>query len=146
VRSRLTFSTFIAMAFWPVVPAQALTEDALKDRGFRQMTCTFDQRCVIGQPCEKAWRDHRWYLNEDEAAAYRVFRNGEISRKAQLMLDARWKQRSNARAIVMPMREAVAGHLTMFHEGGAIYSIQYAASPGSGQFFLGQCDMEAAPS
>lgn len=126
--------------FW-TTPAQALTVEGLKSGGYHEMLCTFKQRCVINLPCEMAWRDHRWFLNEAEGHAYRVYRGGRISRKGQLMLDQRWKQTSQARAILMPMREAVASHLTVFDGGGAIYTLQYAANPGSGQFFLGQCEM-----
>ena len=84
----------------------------------------------------------RWYLNDEERIAYREFEDGRL-RKGLLMLDARWLDRSDARAIVMPLREAVASHMTVFDGGGAIYSLQYAGNPGSGQFFLGQCDMSS---
>ncbi|MEM6889166.1 MAG: hypothetical protein AAF636_13610 [Pseudomonadota bacterium] len=123
------------------MPGHALSEADLEARGYREMSCLFDQRCVIGQPCERAWRDQRWYLNDAEAAAYRVYRGGQVSRRAQLMQDQRWKNYSEARAILMPMREAVASHLTAFDGGGAIYSLQYAGNPGAGQFFLRQCDL-----
>ena len=83
----------------------ALSVDDLKERGYREMTCVFDERCVIGQPCERAWRDHRWFLKDADSAAYRVFRNGQLSRKAQLMLDSRWK----APAIRPPSASAQAG-------------------------------------
>jgi hypothetical protein len=144
---RLSLHIAAAALVWSVsaVAAAALTADNLRAQGYREMDCLFDQRCVIGQACEEAWRDHRWYLNDAEAAAYRVQRGGTLSRRAQLMLDSRWKERSRARAILMPLREAVAAHLTVFHDGGAIYALQYAGNPGSGQFLLGQCDLEEAP-
>jgi len=142
VTARLKIRRLIVAGFFCLAShgALALTEEDLRSQGFREVTCLFDQRCVIGLPCETAWRDQRWYLSDREQAAYRVFRGGRISRKLPLMLDARWKDRSEARAILNPMREAVASHLTIFDGGGAIYSLQYAANPGSGQFFLGQCD------
>ena len=117
--------------------ATALTEENLRQQGFREMACHFAQRCVINLPCEKAWRDVRWFLNNAEVVAYRVNSNDGLSGKARLSLDTRWKERSDARSIVIPMREAVAGHMTVFYGGGAIYTVQYAANPGSGQIFLG---------
>ena len=122
-------------------PVIALTEADLAARDYVSMACLFDQRCVIGLPCERAWREVRWMLSDDEGAAYQVRRNGDLSRKALMMKDARWKDTSEARAIVMQMREAVASHLTVFDGGGAIQSFQYAANPGAGQFFLGTCEM-----
>ena len=132
----------LALAVW-AGPLSALTQDDLARQGYRVMECVFDQRCVLGQACERAWRDQRWMLSDGEGIAYRVERGGKISRKAILMLDARWKEFSRARAIVTPMREAVASQLTVFDDGGAIQSFQYAASPGAGQFYLGRCTMEA---
>ena len=125
----------------PASAALALTEADLRERGYREMSCLFDQRCLLGQPCERAWRDQLWLLNDAEAAAYRVYRGGDVSRRAQLMQDSRWKTLSKARAILMPLREAVASHLTVFDDGGAIYSMQYDATPGEGQFLLGRCEM-----
>ncbi|WP_157598674.1 hypothetical protein [Tateyamaria omphalii] len=125
-------------------PAAALTEGDLRDQGYQPLTCLFDQRCVIGQPCERAWREFRWLINDDTGSAYAVRDQGKIGRKLPLMQDARWKARSDARAILMPMREAVAGHLTVFDGGGAVYSVQYAGNPGDGQTFLGQCEVGMA--
>ena len=122
--------------------ALALSTDDLRADGYQVMECRFDQRCVLGNPCERAWRDMRWYLNDTEQTAYREYDNGRLQ-KGLLMKDARWKDTSDARAIVMQMREAVASHMTVFDGGGAIYSLQYAGNPGSGQFFLGQCDLTA---
>ena len=122
--------------------AQALTAEDLAAQGYRQMDCTFKERCLIGQPCERAWRSMQLYLNDDAGIAYRQYDNGRL-RKGLLMLDARWKTYSEARAIVMPMREAVASHLTIFDGGSAVYSLQYAGGPGSGQFLRGSCEMEA---
>ncbi|MEO0766721.1 MAG: hypothetical protein AAFS01_08355 [Pseudomonadota bacterium] len=118
-----------------------MTEADLADRGYVAMDCLFDQRCVLGQPCIAAWRDVRWRMNDAEQAAYQVRRDGEVSRRALMMMDARWKDTSEARAIVMQMREAVASHLTVFDGGGAIQSFQYAGDPGAGQFFLGTCEV-----
>ena len=129
--------------FWPA-STHALSLPDLEERGYAMLECDFNQRCVIGQACEPAWRYIRWMINQTEGAAYRVRSRGRIGRKLQLMQDARWKERSDALAILNPMREAVASHLTVFDEGGAIYSIQYAASPGSGQFFLGHCRIGGA--
>lgn len=134
---RILFSALLI--FWSGT-ATALTIDDLRSDGYRALECRFDQRCVLGSPCERAWRNMRWYLNDDDKIAYREFEDGRL-RKGLLMLDARWLERSDARAIVMPLREAVASHMTVFDGGGAIYSLQYAGNPGSGQFFLGQCDM-----
>lgn len=134
---RILFSALLI--FWSGT-ATALTIDDLRSDGYRALECRFDQRCVLGSPCERAWRNMRWYLNDDDKIAYREFEDGQL-RKGLLMLDARWLERSDARAIVMPLREAVASHMTVFDGGGAIYSLQYAGNPGSGQFFLGQCDM-----
>ena len=120
--------------------ASALTADDLRSDGYTTLECRFDQRCVLGSPCERAWRDMRWYLKDEDQIAYREYDDGRL-RKGMLMLDARWLERSEARAIVMPLREAVASHMTVFDGGGAIYSMQYAGNPGSGQFFLGQCQM-----
>ena len=123
-------------------PAFALSLPDLEARGFEALDCRFDQRCVIGQPCERAWRDMRWMVHVADGAAYRVRREGRIGRKLPLMQDARWKGRSEALAILSPMREAVAGHLTVFDGGGAIYTLQYAGAPGAGQVFLGTCKRE----
>ena len=120
--------------------AQALSGDTLEADGYRVMDCRFTERCLIGVPCERAWRDMRWYLNDEIGLAYREQLDGSY-RKGLLMKDARWKDTSQARAIVMPMREAVASHMTVFDGGGAIYSLQYAANPGSGQFLRGTCKM-----
>jgi hypothetical protein len=122
-------------------PASAQSEADLTAKGYRPMACLFDQRCVIGQPCERAWRDMRWLLNDDKGTAFRVHSGGKIYGEALLMKDRRWGDQSEARAILHPMREAVASHLTVFDGGGAIFSTQYAANPGSGQFFLGTCTM-----
>ena len=120
-------------------PSAALTAADLIERGYNELACRFDQRCVIGLPCERAWRDFRWLVSDAEGAAYRLRPDGRIGRKQPMMRDARWRKRSQALAILGPMREAVASHLTVFDGGGAIFSIQYAADPGSGQFFLGTC-------
>ncbi len=80
-------------------------------------------------------------MKDEDGAAYQVRRGGDLSRRAHLMMDARWKGTSEARAIVMQMREAVASHLTVFDGGGAIQSFQYAANPGAGQFYLGTCEV-----
>ena len=122
--------------------ATALTGADLQERGYRLMECRFTERCLIGAACERAWRENQWYLNDEEGAVYRAYRNGRM-RRGLLLLDARWKELSEARQILMPMREAVASHLTVFDGGGAIYSLQYAASPGSGQFLRGTCEMES---
>jgi hypothetical protein len=120
--------------------AQALTAADLRAQGFRVMDCTFTERCLIVAPCERAWRDMRWYLNDAQGIAYREQAEGRFG-KGVLMKDARWKDQSRSRAIIMPMREAVASHITVFDGGGAIYSLQYAANPGSGQFLRGTCDL-----
>ncbi|MEL6565678.1 MAG: hypothetical protein AAFQ59_14655 [Pseudomonadota bacterium] len=133
--------TWAAVLLCVAGPAVALTETELASRGYVAMDCLFDQRCVIGQPCMTAWRDVRWMMSDDEGTAYEVRRNGEVSRRAMMMKDARWKDTSEARAIVMQMREAVASHLTVFDGGGAIQSFQYAANPGAGQFYLGKCEV-----
>ena len=121
--------------------AQALSPEDLRGDGFREMRCHFSERCLIGEPCETAWRDMRWFLKDADGIAYRAHRSGRLQR-GELRLDRRWEERSEARSILMPMREAVASHLTVFDGGGAIYSLQYAADPGSGQFLLGTCETE----
>ncbi len=133
---RLIFALIIL-----ATPVSVLTEAELAGRGYVAMNCLFDQRCVLGEPCVAAWRDVRWRLNDAEEAAYQVRRNGEVSRRALVMKDARWKDTSEARAIVMQMREAVASQLTVFDGGGAIQSFQYAGNPGAGQFYLGTCEV-----
>jgi len=129
----------IAAVFWAGI-VQALTADSLQADGYRVMECRFTERCLIGAPCDRAWRDMRWYLNDEAGIAYREQGEGQF-RKGILMQDARWKGYSQARAIVMPMREAMASHMTVFDGGGAIYSLQYAANPGSGQFLRGTCEL-----
>ncbi len=121
--------------------AQSVEE--FEAKGFDKLQCHFDQRCLIGQPCEFTYQDHLWYLDEAEMAAWHV--NDQWIRRGTLMKDDRWKDTSEARAILMPLRRAVASHLTVFDDGGAIYSIQYDASPGSGQFYLGACEREWVP-
>ena len=118
----------------------ALTSDDLADQGYRTVECLFTERCLIGAPCERAWRDQRWYLNDETGTVYREWRDGRL-RRGLLFLDRRWEERSEARQIVMPMEEAVASHLTIFDGGGAIYSLQYWANPGSGQFLRGTCEV-----
>ena len=120
--------------------ASALTEDALAAQGYTPLSCLFRERCVIGQACEASWRDMRWMMNDEDGSAYRIREDGDAARRSMLMMDTRWKTTSKARAIVSPMREAVASQLTVFDGGGAILSIQYAANPGAGQFFLGTCE------
>ena len=120
-------------------PATAMSGDTLKARGFSPLSCLFTERCLIGMPCERAWREMRWYLSDAEGIAYRAHDDGKFQ-KGQLLSDARWGNLSEARQIVMPMREAVASNLTVFDGGGAVYSLQYAANPGSGQFYLGACN------
>ena len=134
----------MAFAFL-ATPVWALSEGDLNAQGFGRFDCFFDQRCVINLPCERAWRNMRWYFSDEAGLAYRAFPTGRL-RRGHLMQDARWKARSEARAIVMQMREAVASHLTVFDGGGAIYSIQYAANPGSGQFFTGTCEITSGGS
>ncbi|MEL6242578.1 MAG: hypothetical protein AAFV87_02790 [Pseudomonadota bacterium] len=132
----------IGFTWFAASSAAALSEADLTARGYIAMDCLFDQRCVIGQPCMRAWREVRWMLSDGDGAAYQVRRGGKVSRKALMMKDARWKDRSQGRAIVMPMREAVASHLTVFDGGGAIQSFQYAGAPGAGQFYLGTCQLK----
>lgn len=134
----LRFAILFSIA---ALPAMALTEADLRAEGYQPLTCLFDERCVIGQPCEPAYREFRWLINDDTGSAYPVRDRGTIGRKLPLMKDARWKDRSEARAILSPMREAVAGHLTVFDGGGSVYSLQYAGNPGAGQTFLGQCEI-----
>lgn len=122
-------------------PAAAVTEAQLAADGYVPMNCVFNQRCVIGKPCERTWRDARWMMSDAAGKAYQVHRGGTIYGASMLMKDDRWKDLSEARAIVAPMRRAVASHLTVFDGGGAIWSHQYAANPGSGQFFTGTCEL-----
>ncbi|MEL7098401.1 MAG: hypothetical protein AAGM84_06180, partial [Pseudomonadota bacterium] len=112
-------------------PALAITEAELASDGYVVMDCVFDQRCLIGKPCERTWRDARWMMSDAKGKAYQVHRGGKIYGASMLMKDDRWKDLSEARAIVSPMRRAVASHLTVFDGGGAIWSHQYAANPGS---------------
>ena len=116
----------------------ALDRSDLEQQGYRAVECLFTERGVIDTPCERAWRESRWFLNDATGIAYREFEDGRL-RRGHLFLDRRWEKRSEARQIVMPMEEAVASHLTIFDGGGAIYALQYWANPGSGQFFRGQC-------
>ncbi|MEO0390900.1 MAG: hypothetical protein AAF218_08155 [Pseudomonadota bacterium] len=125
-------------------PAAALTEAELAADGYAVMDCLFKQRCVIGKPCEPAWRDVRWMLSDAAGKAYQVHRGGKIWGPSVLMKDDRWADTSEARAILSPMRRAVAAHLTVFDGGGAIWSHQYAANPGSGQFYTGTCALPEA--
>lgn len=127
------------------LPAGALNRDDLDRQGYRTLSCTFKERCVIGQPCEVAWSDAEWMFDDASASAYRVERDGGIGHKLLLMLDARWKDRSQARAILSPMREAVASHLTVFDGGTAVFALQYAGAAGSGQMLRGRCDFGEAP-
>lgn len=132
-------AAFLVMAL--ATPAAAVTEAELEADGYVPMTCVFDQRCLIGKPCERTWRDVRWMMNDAARKAYQVHRGGKIYGASILMKDDRWGDLSEARAIVSPMRRAVASHLTVFDGGGAIWSHQYAANPGSGQFFTGTCEL-----
>lgn len=126
-------------------PATALTPEALTDKGYGTIACLFREHCVIGVPCKRAWRELTWYHNDAEGQAYQDYGDGRL-RRGMLMPDQRWKSTSQARAIVMPMREAVAGHLTVFDDGGAVYSMQYAGNPGSGHFLLGRCEISEGAS
>ncbi|WP_124112783.1 hypothetical protein [Palleronia sp. THAF1] len=130
----------MATALALVAAAPALAQDAadLKARGYSVLDCVFRERCVIGQPCQPSYRATRYWLNDAEGRAYAERRDGSF-RRGILSLDARWKDLSRARSIVFALREAVASQMTMFHDGGAILSVQYAANPGSGQFLLGRC-------
>ena len=119
----------------PVVAQDVAT---LESNGYELLTCTFRDRCVIGQPCAEYYRQHRYYVNDAKGRAYREGTDGRM-RQGTLMQDARWGDLSRARAIIMPLREAVASQMTMFHDGGAILSVQYSADPGSGQFLRGRC-------
>ena len=116
----------------------AQTLERLKAEGYRLMECTFTERCVIGQPCERAWRQVRWHVNPETDRAFREAENGRL-RSAEARQDARWKHRSNGLSIFTPMREGVSSHLTVFHNGAAILSVQYGSGMGSGQFQRGTC-------
>lgn len=131
--------TLVAVLTALAAPALALSERALRDDGYRALDCVFTERCLIGQPCTRSFRQIRWWLSDADARAYQVGRGGDLTRGI-LSLDTRWKDLSKARSILMPMREQVASHLTVFHSGGAIYSVQYAADPGSGAFLRGTCE------
>ncbi|NRB36606.1 MAG: hypothetical protein HRU31_18130 [Rhodobacteraceae bacterium] len=132
---------FVMLALiWMAAPLAALSPNDVSARGFGTMTCLFHERCVIGQPFERAWHQRIWYTHDAEQLAYGHFDDGRL-RKAQVMLDARWGEVSGARAIPAPLREAVASHPTVFDGDDAIYSIQYAGSPGLGQFLRGSCDI-----
>lgn len=132
---------FWSLALLVLLPGAggAVSVNDLEAQGYRALSCTFTERCLIGAPCERAWRDWRWMLSDDDGVAYRVSRDGDLE-KGLLLKDARWKDYSNARAIIMPLREGIAGQMTMFHDGAAVYSMQYAGGPGSGQFFRGTCE------
>jgi len=121
-------------------PAAALSVDDLPRHRYRLVECRFTERCLIGKPCEWAWRQSRWHVNDKNGTAYREYQDGRL-RKGVVFMDTRWEERSGARSIFLPMREAVASHLTIFDGGGAIYSLQYAPNPGSGQFRRGTCEM-----
>ncbi|MEL6449826.1 MAG: hypothetical protein AAFQ19_01095 [Pseudomonadota bacterium] len=141
---RVTRLTLLIVWAITAGPAAALTEADLRAKGYGALECLFQERCVIGQPCTRTWRDMRWMINDATASAYQVRRAGAVGRKLMLMQDARWKGRSEARAILSPMREAVASHLTVFDGGQAIYALQYAGTPGSGQMLRGQCEFKEA--
>ena len=128
----------LVLLIWPGAGLTFSVSD-LEARGFTPLTCTFTERCLIGAPCERAWRDWTWMVSDEEGTAYRVGSDGD-TRKALLLKDTRWKDYSNARAIVMPLREGIASQMTMFHDGTAVYSLQYAGGAGSGQFFRGRCE------
>lgn len=124
--------------------AASQTAETLLADGYARMECTFTERCVIGQACERAWRQQVWYLNDATGLAYRQRSSGRM-RQAELRLDARWKARSDGRSILSPMREGISSHLTVFHDGTALQSIQYTGGGGSGQFLRGTCAMEQDP-
>ncbi|MEM8730184.1 MAG: hypothetical protein AAGF79_09715 [Pseudomonadota bacterium] len=126
-------------------PAAALDVPDLEARGYQRLTCEFHERCLIGQPCERAWRYLTWHVLVAEESGFREMDNGRL-RRVEVRQDARWGDLSDGLSILSPMREAVASHLTMFDGGGAIYAIQYAANPGSGQFLLGHCNLAPARS
>jgi hypothetical protein len=133
---------WLAALLLSATPALATTGDDLRAEGYRDLTCSFDQRCVMGQPCGRAWREVLWLINPDKGRAFRIRADGQVRRAAELRLDARWGKTSKALSILSPMREAVTSHLTVFDGGGAILSMQYAGAPGSGQFFTGTCEVE----
>lgn len=116
--------------------------EGLRDAGYAPLSCVFTERCVIGQPCERTWRESRWMVNPNLGQAYRARQEGGF-RSAVLRRDKRWKERSRALSILTPMREGVTSHLTVFDNGAAVLSIQYASGSGSGQFQRGTCDLPA---
>jgi hypothetical protein len=126
------------------LPAMGQSAEDLRARGFEGLDCTFRERCVMGAPCVAHWQRSLWFFEDGSGLAYRQETDGRM-RRGMVMQDSRWKELSRARAIVMPLREQVASQLTVFHDGGAILSVQYAADPGSGQFLTGACLRDPDP-
>ena len=105
-----------------------------------RILCQMDQRCVAGRLCvsEKLVIEVI-YRPQDETASQIL---GGSQRKAIPFID-KGRPRSRARSFLFQLDQGAAGLFTIFHSGGAVYSIQYEGSPAGGQMWFGDCSVRA---
>ena len=126
----------VLLASWACASAHAQSPESLSAEGYTRLACVFTERCRLGLPCEAALLEITWYYRDERGTAYRDL-GGRL--EPGILMRDQDRLGSVARAIVMPMRQGSAGHLTNFFTGGAIYSMQYEGGPASGQFLRGDC-------
>ncbi|MDW3221439.1 MAG: hypothetical protein R8G34_00895 [Paracoccaceae bacterium] len=95
-----------------------------------------DTWCKQGKACIEVQRETLLtYLPEDGTATQDL---GDQKQDAIVFKD-KGRPRSRARSFLFQLDQGSTGLLTLFHSGGAAYSLQYEGSPAGGQMTFGSC-------
>ncbi|WP_299953449.1 hypothetical protein [uncultured Roseobacter sp.] len=103
-----------------------------------KINCLMDTWCKQGEPCVYQASDIKMtYLPQDGVA----FRDLAGKKTEAIVLNDKGRPGSRARSFLFQLDQGATGLLTLFHSGGAVYSIQYEGSPAGGQMRFGNCSV-----
>jgi hypothetical protein len=138
MRRTLAFASFALVC--SVTVASAVTLDWAKHDKW-QIRCEFNEWCKLGEQCVKDSLLMKLVYSPVKGTATHDL--GHRKRVAKAFGD-KGRPGSRARSFLFPLDQGATGLLTLFHSGGAIYSIQYEGSPAGGQTRRGGCRAEPA--